>query len=440
MTTPKRYLFAIIDGGGTVPADTSVIRAMVERGHDVRVLADRVLAPDIDRTGAEHVVWDRAPQRPNLDPQSVIMKDWDTKTPFEAFGRVRDGAMIGPAALFAADVRSELQRRPADVVVGNFFVFGAQIAAEAEGVPFAFLVSNLLSFRGSGTPPLGPGLKPARGPLGRARDAGLNRVMARLFDKGLDQLNQVRRANGLEPIGSVLENFERADRLLLMTSSAFEYESFTPPPNVRLVGPRLDDPAWAGDWTPPMGDDPLVLVGMSSTFMDHADALQRVATALGGLPVRGLVTTGPSLPVDTIDAPANVTVVERAPHSEILRQAKVVVTHAGHGTVIKALAAGVPVVAIPLGRDQLDNAARVVHHGAGLRLKPTAKPDAIAKAVRRLLEEPSFSAAAERMAAAIAAETAEDLAAAELEALASLDSAAADELRNSQSGREAVPS
>ena len=97
MTQPKRYLFAIIDGGGTVPADTSVIRAMVERGHDVRVLADRVLAPDIETTGAEHVPWERAPQRPNLDPQSVIMKDWDAKTPFEAFGRVRDGAMVGPA-------------------------------------------------------------------------------------------------------------------------------------------------------------------------------------------------------------------------------------------------------------------------------------------------------------------------------------------------------
>jgi UDP:flavonoid glycosyltransferase YjiC (YdhE family) len=178
---------------------------------------------------------------------------------------------------------------------------------------------------------------------------------------------------------------------------------------------------------------------MSSTFMDHADALQRAATALAGLPVRGLVTTGPAIPVETIDAPANVTVVERAPHSEVLRHAKVIVTHAGHGTVLKALAAGVPVVAMPLGRDQLDNAARVVHHGAGLRLKPTAKPDAIATAVRRVIEEPSFSAAAERMAAAIAVDTAEDLAAAELEALASLDSAAADELRNSQSGREAVP-
>jgi MGT family glycosyltransferase len=431
MTTPKRYLFAIIDGGGTVPADTSVIRALVDRGHDVRVLADAVLAPDVESTGAEHVPWERAPQRPNLDPQSAIIQDWDTSTPFQAFGRVRDGAMIGPAGLFAADVRAELHRRPADVVVGNFFVFGAQIAAEAEGVPFAFLVSNLLSFRGSGTPPLGPGLKPARGPLGRARDAALNRMMGRLFDKGLDELNGVRRANGLEPIASVLENFERADRLLLLTSRAFEYESYTPPANVRVVGPRLDDPAWAGEWTPPAGDDPLVLVGMSSTYMDHAEVLQRAATALGRLPVRGLVTTGPSIPLDAIDAPANVTVVGRAPHSEVLRHASAVVTHAGHGTVIKALAAGVPVVAIPLGRDQLDNAARVAHHGAGLRLKPKADAETIAKAIRRVIDEPSFAAGARRLADAIALETAEDRAAAELEELGQ---------RSSGAGSAPVPS
>lgn len=418
MTTPKSYLFAIIDGGGTVPADTSVIRAMVERGHDVRVLADRVLAPDVEPTGAEHIPWNRAPQRADLDPKSVIIQDWDAKTPFEAFGRARDGVLVGPAGLFAADVRDELRRRPADAVVANFFVFGAQIAAEAEGVPFAFLVSNILSFRGSNTPPLGPGLKPARGPVGRARDSALNRLMARLFDKALDQLNEVRRDNGLEPRASVLENFEHADRLLLMTSRAFEYEQFTPPPNVRLVGPRLDDPVWVGDWTPPAGEDPLVLVGMSSTFMDHADVLQRAATALGGLLVRAVLTTGPAVPVEAIDAPANVSVVERAPHSEVLKHASAIVTHAGHGTVIKALAAGVPVVAMPLGRDQLDNAARVAHHGAGLRLKPKASSDAIARAVKRVLDEPAFRANAERLAAAIAAETAEDRAAEELEELA----------------------
>jgi UDP:flavonoid glycosyltransferase YjiC (YdhE family) len=73
---------------------------------------------------------------------------------------------------------------------------------------------------------------------------------------------------------------------------------------------------------------------------------------------------------------------------------------------------------MPLGRDQLDNAARVAHHGAGLRLKPKASSEAIATAVKRVLDESSFRANAERLAAAIAAETAEDRAADELEELA----------------------
>ena len=117
------------------------------------------------------------------------------------------------------------------------------------------------------------------------------------------------------------------------------------------------------------------------------------------------------------------TVVERAPHREVLKHAAAIVTHAGHGTVIKALAAAVPVVALPLGRDQLDNAARVVHHGAGLKLKPKASSEAIARAVGRVLDEPSFAAGARRLADAIAAETAEDRAVAELEELSERPSA-----------------
>ena len=113
-SSPARFLFAITDGGGTVPADTSVIRALVERGHDVRVLADAVLAPDVEATGAEHIAWTTAPQRPGLGPKDAVINDWDAKTPMQAFAAARDGLMTGPAALFAADVRAELGRRPAD--------------------------------------------------------------------------------------------------------------------------------------------------------------------------------------------------------------------------------------------------------------------------------------------------------------------------------------
>ena len=112
------------------------------------------------------------------------------------------------------------------------------------------------------------------------------------------------------------------------------------------------------------------------------------------------------------------TIVERAPHSEVLRHAAAVVTHGGHGTVIKTLAAGVPLVVMPLGRDQPDNAARVVHHGAGLRLRPSARTGAITTAVRRVLDDPAYAAAAGRLAAAIAADLATDRAVLELEGLA----------------------
>jgi MGT family glycosyltransferase len=418
MSTPKRYLFAITDGGGSVPPDTSVVRALVDRGHDVRVLADRVLGPAVETTGAEHVPWSSAPQRPDLEPGSEIIRDWDAKTPQQAFLRVVDGVMAGPAARFADDVRAELRRRPADAVVSNLFLMGAQIAGQAEGVPVAVLVPNLFAMPGWGIPPIGPGLTPMRGPVGRLRDAALGKMTTRLFDRGLDDLNAARRANGLEPLRHVLDQFTEADRILLLTSRAFEFPQYSPPPQVRFCGPRLDDPAWAGDWTPPAGHDPLVLVGLSSTFMDHRDVLQRVVDALGSLPVRGLVTTGPAIEPESLDAAANVEVARSAPHSQVLSRAAAVVTHAGHGTVIKALAAGVPQVCLPLGRDQLDNAARVEWHGAGLRLKPNAEADAVASAVRRVIEEPSFAAGAQRMAAAIAEDLREDRAVAELEELA----------------------
>ena len=93
------------------------------------------------------------------------------------------------------------------------------------------------------------------------------------------------------------------------------------------------------------------------------------------------------------------------------------ITHCGHGVTIKALAAGVPLVCLPMGRDQLDVAARVVHAGAGVRLDQAAPPDEIASAARRVLADDSYRAAAERIAAAIAEETASDIAVEEIEAV-----------------------
>lgn len=189
----------------------------------------------------------------------------------------------------------------------------------------------------------------------------------------------------------------------MLTSAAFDFPAQMPD-NVRYVGAVLDDPAWAGGSGPivgecpaPAGTEPFVLVAMSSTFQDQGDSLRHVVDALGTLPVRALVTTGPTIDPATIEHASNVEVVAAAPHSQLLPHASVVVTHAGHGTVIKSLAAGVPLVVMPHGRDQADNAARVVARHAGVNVSRSAKPKAIAAAISKVLGDATFAENASRL-------------------------------------------
>ena len=220
------------------------------------------------------------------------------------------------------------------------------------------------------------------------------------------------------PLSTLFEIFDRPDLVLVLSSASFEIGAGTSaPPHVRYCGPRLEDPDWVEDWEEPEGRDPLILVALSTTTQGQAPMLDRIVDALGRLPVRGLVTTGPSFDAGSMTIPENVKVVTSAPHFAVMSEASVVITHAGHGTVMKALARGVPLLCLPVGRDQPDTAARVVACGAGLRLRPGAGAGAIAKAVDRLLTDPAFRESALRMSEAIAADRERDLAVQEIEQL-----------------------
>jgi UDP:flavonoid glycosyltransferase YjiC (YdhE family) len=79
------------------------------------------------------------------------------------------------------------------------------------------------------------------------------------------------------------------------------------------------------------------------------------------------------------------------------------ITHAGHSSVVRGMSHGVPLLCIPLGRDQPFNAGRVEAIGVGLALPTDAAPSAIAEAVGTLLRDGSYREAARRAAQAIAA-------------------------------------
>lgn len=133
--------------------------------------------------------------------------------------------------------------------------------------------------------------------------------------------------------------------------------------------------------------------------------MQRIIDALTALPVNAVVTTGPTIAPRELQAPPHVAVLPSAPHDALMRRATVVVTHAGHGTVMRALLAGAPLLCMPIGRDQNDNAARIVARGAGLALPQSASAVEIGTGLQRLLREQEFAAGAGALGRAVAAET-----------------------------------
>ena len=400
----RRFLFVTWDGGGNVGPELMVAKRLVERGNAVRVLGDPTLEADVRAAGCGFSPWTTAPHRTSRERGGDVVRDYETKNPMEMIKVYMRDFLGGPTPRWIADTMRELERHPADVVVADFALPAPLIVAEKLGLASAVLYPHIWMIPTPGIPPFGPGLMPMRGPLGAARDALLRSILRRAFDRALPDFNAARAALGLAPVTSAHEQMMRCDRIFAMTSPAFDFTSDASPKHLVYTGPMLEDPPWASEWRSPFASNdsrPLVLAGLSSTFQDQVAALRNVVDALAELPVRGLVTLGPAVAASEVPAKGGVVVVASAPHSTLLPECAVLVTHCGHGTLMKGLAAGVPVVCMPMGRDQNDNAARVVHRGAGLRIPQDASPQRIRAAVRACLEQPSLRENARRIGAAI---------------------------------------
>jgi UDP:flavonoid glycosyltransferase YjiC (YdhE family) len=147
-----------------------------------------------------------------------------------------------------------------------------------------------------------------------------------------------------------------------------------------------------GDVELPPGDDPLVLVAPSTSQDPRQRMLRAALEGLAGEPVRVLATTNRRAPAGGLAAPGNARLVDWVSYSRTMPLCDAVVCHAGHGTVVRALACGTPLVACPAAGDMAENAARVSWAGVGVALpRRLTTPRGIRLAVRRLLDEPVFA-------------------------------------------------
>lgn len=403
----RHFLLAVIDGGGTVPPALGVAADLVRRGHRVRVLADPTIEVAALAAGCAFSPWQEAPHFDSRVEQTAVIAAVEGRNPYRVVKALRGFAGQGMTRRYAHDVITTAQANPVDAILAEGAVPGIVIGALGTGLPTAALMPNIYMRPTVGFPLLGTGWRPGRGVIGRARDRLAPNAAQWLLARTVPRMNAALTGCGLPPIREFFEVLDRCRRVLVMTSPSFDFPLARLPDNVCYVGPQLDDPIWAAEqtWRRP-GSEPLVLVATSSIFQHQTGLLQRTAQGLGTLPVRGLITTGQAVDPQEIQAPPNVEVLQAAPHRQVLAEAAVVVTHAGHGTVLKALAAGVPLVCVPMGRDQRDNTVRVLRIGAGVRISKKATPHQIAAAVSAILEDSHYASAARRFAASLAWEAA----------------------------------
>jgi UDP:flavonoid glycosyltransferase YjiC (YdhE family) len=307
-----------------------------------------------------------------------------------------DGPAVPTLAESAGALVPLLREVRPDVVVNEVFSQPALLAAELEGLPRATLVHHPYPQSARGLPYAYVGLVAPRTPLGEVGWRIAHPWFARHARRDREELNEVRAELGLAPLDRLYGGI--SDQLaMIATFPQLEYPRSWPA-HVHVTGPMLFElPHPEVDL--PEGDDPLVLVA-GSTAQDRELFLVRAALqALASEPVRALVVLNQRGLDWSEPVPRNATVVDWASYSQVMPRASLVVCNGGHGTVARALVAGVPLVVSPAGGDMRENAARVAWTGAGMMVpRPLLGARSLRWAVRRVLADPSFSSRARALA------------------------------------------
>ncbi len=378
-----RFAFVTWDGGGNVSPAVGMAQELASRGHDVVFIGYEVQRKRFADKRLKFVALRRSGQ-------------FDIYRTNDAALRIA-GLMANVWACpeHLDDVPDAVAATSADVLIVDFSMQGALASATKLPIPVAVLAHSSIAGL---VPP------PEKSPIGATRLIATNRLrepaglpaLARLNEAWTGYLTLVTTIPALDPAAA------GADSCVHYIGPVFE----------SFPDERWDSPWGAGD------DRPMVLVSFTTSGLwDQSGRIRNTLEALSGEAVRVLVSA--SQPMDLAPIPDNATIRRFVPHAMVLPGAAVTVTHAGHGTVAASLAHGVPLVALPNPvADQPFLATAIQQLGAGLALDGESGPAAIRTAIREVMGQPSYAAAAGNLAVAIHAAPGVAGAAVELERLA----------------------
>jgi len=364
-----RILFSSTRGTGHLQPLLPYARALRARRHEVAVAAPLDVSEALRAEGLLHLPFDH-PGDDVLGPIWARLRAWGDQALGIAASEIFASANASAAL---PKLQATMQSFRPDLVLRDSVEYGALIAAEQANVRHARVAVHSVSFEEALPGHVDAPLDALRAQLGLAPDQGAslrNEPVFSSFPASLDAVVDSRmrppfRARVVEP----------------------------PPSSAPAVWARADDPR------------PLVYITFGTIVggMEHVRSIFRtVLDAIAALPLRALLTTG-RMDASVLGAiPDNVHVEAFVPQRDVFPHAKAVVCHGGSGTLLGALAAGLPLVVVPFGADQPHNAQLVARAGAGLAL---ASPDAgtLCATIQHLLGADELRQQAQSLAAEIAA-------------------------------------
>jgi UDP:flavonoid glycosyltransferase YjiC (YdhE family) len=352
-------------GGGNLPPSLGIARTLTERGHDVAFAGRPEMVPRVERAGFRAIELTRAYEQAHRYPAGR----WLPKAA---------SFLTSPAV--AEQIRELLRAEKPNVVIVDQMFPVALLEAKRFGRP-SVAVCHTSVWR-----------------------------CLPMWRKFFAMLTGLRVEAGFGPIPSELEElWMLQDKMIVTTLASLDqaHGELGQAYKLRHVGPVLERERHGVRVDLPWSEDtqtPIVLVSFSTApEQGSVEKFQSVIDALGSLGVKGVVTVGDSINPAALRPAMNVLVFGTADHDDLMRRASLVVTHGGHGTLMRALKNGLPVVVIPgSGGDQPLNAEFAEAWGVGRALPPDADADTMRTAIGEVLSNGKYRKNAARLALEIA--------------------------------------
>ncbi|WET83035.1 glycosyltransferase [Amycolatopsis sp. QT-25] len=353
-----RVLFTFAGGNGHFRPLLPIARALADAGHTIAVTGEPLMIPIVEAAG-----FTAFPSGPNFGGDGarrpLLPVDRDRED-----ADLRDGFVRRAAPLRADDVSALCESWGPDLLVCDEADHGAMIAAEKRGIPHATVLVT------------------AAGAL----------IRAELVD---DALNEVRAAHGLFP----QRNLDMAYRHLVLSPfpASFRDPRFPLPPTTRSFHSPVPGRGQTPDWH--VEGRPSLYFTLGTIFnTESGDLFARALAGLREVDATCVVTVGNLVdPAEFGRQPEHIHLAKYLPQDDVLPYCDVVLTHGGSGSLLGAIAHGLPMVVLPMGADQPHNADRVSALGLGTVLDVVqATPEDIRDAVTTVLREPSYRDTAAR--------------------------------------------